>query len=21
DQFTITETPIAHLNATPGTKE
>ncbi|CAF3765765.1 unnamed protein product [Rotaria sp. Silwood1] len=21
DQFTIAETPIAHLNATPGTKE
>ncbi|CAF3553309.1 unnamed protein product [Rotaria sp. Silwood1] len=21
DQFTIAETPVAHLNATPGTKE
>jgi len=21
DQFTITETPVAHLNAEPGTKE
>ncbi len=21
DQFTISETPVAHLNATPGTKE
>ena len=21
DQFTISETPVAHINATPGTKE